>query len=110
MSGNDRRAALLGCIEKIRKLIASFFCTLTQDEVHHACLRKQPYSTVQIQSIASGRQGLSDRHWPRRTDRICPAASLKWLGLSAASATRLSIWSRIWQSWRVSTRRLFALR
>jgi hypothetical protein len=51
MSGNDRRTALLGRIEKIRELIASFFRAFTQDEVHHACPPKQPYSTVQLPSI-----------------------------------------------------------
>src|SRR6266536_5879495 len=56
MSGNDRRTALLGCIEKIRELIASFFRALTQDEVYHVLSPRQPYSTVQTQSIASGRQ------------------------------------------------------
>src|SRR5258705_4855992 len=34
MSGNDRRTALLGSLEKIRKLIASFFRAFAQDEVH----------------------------------------------------------------------------
>ena len=63
MSGNDRRTALLGRIEKIRELIASFFRAFTQDEVHHVCLREEPYSTVQLQSIRSGRQRLSDLHW-----------------------------------------------
>ncbi len=39
MSGNDRRTALLGRLEKIRELLASFFRAFTRDEVHHACLR-----------------------------------------------------------------------
>jgi hypothetical protein len=53
MSGNDRRTAFLGRLEKIRELIASFFRAFTQDEVHHACLRENrtaPYSCSQIKS------------------------------------------------------------
>ena len=61
MSGNDRRTALLGRLEKIRELIASFFRAFTQDEVHHACLRQQPYSTVQPPSITSGRPAQGNR-------------------------------------------------
>jgi len=34
MPGNDRRAALLSGIEKIRKLIASFFGTFAQHRVN----------------------------------------------------------------------------
>jgi hypothetical protein len=35
MPGNDRRTALLGCLEKIRELIASFFRAFAQAGVHH---------------------------------------------------------------------------
>src|SRR5580692_4544109 len=76
MSGNDRRTALLGRLEQIRELIASFFRAFTQDEVHLACLRRQPYSTVQPPSITSGRQHLrtfTEFH----ADRTFPAASLR---------------------------------
>jgi hypothetical protein len=52
MSGDDRRTALLGRIEKIPELIASFFSAFTQDEVHHACLRQQPYRISQYPPAA----------------------------------------------------------
>jgi hypothetical protein len=56
MSGNDRRTALLGGLEKIRELIASFFRALAQDGVHHVCLpsdRTAPYRISQWHQIAS---------------------------------------------------------
>lgn len=54
MSGDDRRTALPGRIEKIRELIASFFRAFTH-KVHQACLRTDrtaPYGTSRYQPAA----------------------------------------------------------
>jgi hypothetical protein len=48
MSGNDRRTALLGRLEKIRELIASFFRALVQDGVHHEATVQHRTESVNI--------------------------------------------------------------
>jgi len=47
---------------RIERRYGSFFRAFTQDEVHHACLRHQPYSTVQPPSMTSGRRRRSGLH------------------------------------------------
>lgn len=87
MPGNDRRTALLGCLKKIRELVAGFFRAFAQYAVPRAYVSKM---TVQPRTVSVNCIGPPASLGPSLAlpaNRIFPAASL-----IGRAMTKVALW------------------